>query len=69
MQEIRSSNSPVITGIFDPNKFRARHYRSMKFDSKLKYLILNLKLMIQSGELSTQICLSKFTPKVDQEKY
>ena len=28
MQEIRSSNSPVVTGICDANKSRARHYHS-----------------------------------------
>ena len=27
MQEIRSPNPPVVTGICDPNKFRARHHR------------------------------------------
>ena len=31
MQEIRSSNPPVVTGIFDPNKSRARHHRNLKF--------------------------------------
>ena len=39
MQEIRSSNPPVVTGICDPNKSRARHRRSLKLSSKLKYLI------------------------------
>ena len=38
MQEIRSSNPPVITAICDPNKSQARHHRSFKFGSKLKYL-------------------------------
>ena len=38
MQEIRSSNPPVVTGICDPNKSRARHHRSFKLGSKLKYL-------------------------------
>ena len=28
MQEIRSSNTPVVTGICDPSKSRARHHRS-----------------------------------------
>ena len=28
MQEIRSSKPPVVTGICDPNKSRARHHRS-----------------------------------------
>ena len=29
MQEIRSSNPPVVIGIYDPNKSRARHHRSL----------------------------------------
>ena len=28
MQEIHSSNSPVVTGICDPNKSGARHHRN-----------------------------------------
>ena len=31
MQEIRSSNPPVVTGICDPNKSRARHHRTYVF--------------------------------------
>ena len=27
MQEIRSSNPPVVTGISDPNKSQARHHQ------------------------------------------
>ena len=38
MREICSSNPPVVTGICDSNKFRARHHRSLKLGSKLKYL-------------------------------
>ena len=38
MQEIRSSNVPVVTRTSDPNKFQARDHRSMELDSKLKYL-------------------------------
>ena len=38
MQEIRSSNVLAVTGICDPNNSRARHNRSLKLDSKLKYL-------------------------------
>ena len=38
MQEIRSSNPPVVTGIFDPYKSPARHHRSFKLGWKLKYL-------------------------------
>ena len=41
MQEIRSSNPPVVTGICDPNKSRARHHRSLKLGLKLKYLNLH----------------------------
>ena len=37
MQEIRSSNSPVVTGICDLNKSRARRHRSLKHGLKLKY--------------------------------
>ena len=29
MQEIRSSNPPVVTGICDSNKSRARHHRRL----------------------------------------
>ena len=29
MQEIRSSNPPVVIGIYDSNKSRARQYRSL----------------------------------------
>ena len=35
MQEIRSSNPPVATGICDPNKSRTRHHRSLIFALKL----------------------------------
>ena len=31
MQEIRSSNTPVVAGICDPNKSRVRHHRSFVF--------------------------------------
>ena len=31
-------NAPVVPGIFHPNKFRARHYHSLKLGWKLKYL-------------------------------
>ena len=31
MQEIRSSNPPVVTRICDPNKSRTRHHRNKKF--------------------------------------
>ena len=38
MQDICSSNPPVFPGICDRNKSRAQHHRSLKLDSKLKYL-------------------------------
>ena len=38
MQEICSSNPPVVTVICDPNRSRSRHHRSLKLGSKLKYL-------------------------------
>ena len=38
MQEIRSSNSAVVTGICDPNKSWTRHHLSLNYGSKLKYL-------------------------------
>ena len=38
MQEIRSSNPPVVAGICDPNKSRARYHHSLKLGSKLKYI-------------------------------
>ena len=37
MQETHSSNPPVVTGICDSNKYRARHHRNLKLGSKLKY--------------------------------
>ena len=41
MQEIRSSSLLVVTSICDPNKSRARHHRSLKLGSKVKYLNKN----------------------------
>ena len=32
MQQIGSSNPPMVTGICDPNKSRARHRRSLKVE-------------------------------------
>ena len=52
MQEIRSSNLPIITGICDPNKARARHHRSLKFGPKLKYLFIFLFFYYLSFNLS-----------------
>ena len=49
MQEIHSSNPPVVTGVFDSNKSRARHHRSLKLGSKLKYLKISQKLLNGRG--------------------
>ena len=38
MQDIRSSDPPVVTGICDLNKSRARHHHNLKLGSKLRYL-------------------------------
>ena len=38
MLEVPSSNPPVVTGINDSSKSRARHHRSFKLDSKFNYL-------------------------------
>ena len=38
MQEDRSSNPPVVTGICGFNKSPSRHHRSLNFGSKVKYL-------------------------------
>ena len=45
MQEIRSSNPPVFTGICDPNNSRARHHRKKNLFGQKKaknFLELNL---------------------------
>ena len=41
MQEIRSSSPPVVTGICDPNKSRARHHRS--YDGAFMKIVHGLK--------------------------
>ena len=38
MQEIRSSNPPVVTGSCDLYNSQARHHRSLKLGQKLEYL-------------------------------
>lgn len=38
MQEILGSNLPVVTGIRDPNKSRARHYRKFVFNVLIEHL-------------------------------
>ena len=62
MQEIGSSNPPVVTGSCDPNKYRARLYRSLKLGSKLKYLN---KKSLQPIDLGN----NKFLPIVTRVSY
>ena len=47
MQVIRSSNPPVVTGICDPNKSRARHHRNTLQLSVNDY-IYNIKYHIST---------------------
>ena len=42
MQEIRSSKPPMVTGICDPNKSRARHHR--RYIKYFNYLFDNLTI-------------------------
>ena len=49
MQEIRSSNPPVVTGICDPNKFRARHHLSFKVHIIAKFQKIELYKYASSG--------------------
>ena len=42
MQEIRSSSPPVVIEICDPNKSRARHYRSSKSVTFLYILFVHV---------------------------
>ena len=49
MQEIRSLNPPVVTGICDPNKSRTRHRCSLKLGSKLKYLKNFIEITLRHG--------------------
>ena len=46
MQEVRSPNPPVVTGICDQNKYRARDCRSFNLGLKEKYLCLILFLNV-----------------------
>ena len=41
MLQIRSSNPPLVTGICDPNKFRAWYHRSLKGSVLQKWLKTN----------------------------
>ena len=46
MQEICSSNPPVVKPFCDLNKYWAQHHHTLKLDSKLKYLIDNVLLKL-----------------------
>ena len=59
MQENDSSNPPVVTGICDLNKSRARHRSSLKLGSRLKYLNLLLLPAKTSGKLKSNEGLTK----------
>ena len=59
MQENGSSNPPVVTGICDLNKSRARHRSSLKLGSRLKYLNLLLLPAKTSGKLKSNEGLIK----------
>ena len=39
MQEIRSSDPPVVTGICNSNKSRAPHHRSLNKDNNRSFLV------------------------------
>ena len=71
MQEICSSNPPVITGIYDPNKSRARHHRSLKLGSKLKYLnmrsIFLEKSYAKCGAEASRTSCHKKSKSLDQQ--
>ena len=61
MQEIRSSNPPVITGICDPNKSRARHHCSLYYNDLKMSLIRKLadKREKMTNEESAKLASSK----------
>ena len=48
MQEIHSSNPPVVTGICDPNKSQARHYHNFLA------IATNLQLCVRSAKTAKQ---------------
>ena len=56
MQEISSSNPPMVTGICDTKKSRARHHRSLKFGLKLKYLKKGFSMQNNSKKICIEIC-------------
>ena len=53
MQDIRSSNPQMVTGICDPNKYPGRHHRSLKFGSKLKYPNIDLLVLFKVANSGT----------------
>ena len=63
MEEIRSSNPPVITGICDPNKSRARHHCSLYYNDLKMSLIRKLaderEKMTRGSEESAKLVSSK----------
>ena len=60
-QKIRSSNTPVVTGICDPNKSRARDHRSLKLGSKLKYLNNFIVAIVHITKFLSNVVFGRFT--------
>ena len=50
MQGIRSSSTPVVTEIFDPNQSRARRHCYLKLGFNLKYLTIDQLLLSQGSQ-------------------
>ena len=70
MQELRSSNPPVVTGICDPNKSRTRHHRSLKLGSKLKHLEVEVEVEVEveasrNKKMSLKSKLNEMGPSTD----
>ena len=54
MQEFRSSNPPVITGICDPNKSRAQHHRKglkVLLFSKKDSILFSIVRMVDNSRM------------------
>ena len=64
MLEIHSSNPPVVIGICDPNKSRARHHSSLKLGSKLKYV--NITQLLEKISQNPQYTQSRQSTRAVQ---
>ena len=66
MQDIRSSNPPVVTGICDPNNSRARHHRD-DFCMLLKEIDMNFDIIsLTESRIKKN---SVFPINIEQENY